>query len=57
MNAERRVAWLDGIATSEGGWVADHELLRIEPGSVVLRKGAEELRIELRKPAKEDLQP
>ncbi len=57
VNAERRVAWLDGIPTSEGGWVGDHELLRVEPGAVLLKKGDAQLRIELRKPAKEVLQP
>jgi hypothetical protein len=51
VSANRRVAWIDGIATSEGDLVGGLELIRIEPRSVVLRNGADELRIELREPA------
>jgi hypothetical protein len=57
VNLERSVAWLDGIAAIVGSWVGDHELIRIEPRFVVLRKGEEELHIELRQPAREEFQP
>ncbi len=54
VNPQRRIAWLDGIVAGEGGWVGDHEVLRIESRSVVVKKGADELRIDLRKPVPED---
>ena len=57
VNAERRIAWFDGIAASEGDWVGDHTVLRIEPRSVVVRKGADQLRIDLREPAVADGEP
>jgi hypothetical protein len=55
LGAGRRVAWVDGIAASEGDAVAGFELERIEPRAVVLRSGAERLRLELAAP--EEPQP
>lgn len=54
VNGERRVAWLDGIAVSEGDWLGDHELIQIEPRFVLLRKGIDQIRVELRPPPLED---
>ena len=51
ISAGRRVAWLDGIATSEGDFVGALELVRIEARSVVLSNGTDELRIDVRAPA------
>ena len=43
----RRVAWLDGIAMSEGDVLRGYQLLRIEADYVVLRTAARELRLAL----------
>lgn len=34
----RRVAWIDGRPRSEGDWVGDHRILRIEPTRVALSR-------------------
>lgn len=43
---DRRVAWIGGHPHSEGDWVGDHWVERIEPFGVVLRQG--ESRVQLR---------
>lgn len=39
--ATRRVAWIDGRPHSENDWVGEHQIERIEPGAVWLRRGDE----------------
>lgn len=41
----RRVAWIGGQPHSEGDWVGDHWIERIEPAVVVLRQDERRLRL------------
>ncbi len=49
---DRRVAWIGGHPHSEGDWVGEHWVERIEPSGVVLRQG--ENRLHLRAPTNVD---
>ena len=44
---ERRVAWIDGRPHSEGDFVRDHQVERIEPKAVVLRRGDTQVHLEM----------
>lgn len=47
VGASRRVAWLDGVAMSEGDVLRGYRLIAIEPDAVVLRSSAREMRVAL----------
>lgn len=46
-SAARRVAWIDGRPHSEGDFVRDHQVERIEPKAVVLRQGDTQVHLEM----------
>lgn len=46
-SAARRVAWINGLPRSEGDLVGEHVVERIEPKAVVLRRGADLVRLEM----------
>jgi hypothetical protein len=46
-SAARRVAWIDGSPRSEGDFVGEHQVERIEPKGVVMRRGDARVHLEM----------
>jgi hypothetical protein len=51
----RRIAWIEGAPRSEGDWLGDSQIARIEVDAVILRRGTEERVVRVARPRSIDV--